>query len=241
MPQDKPKKPLAPNKKADKDKKAKKKDEDKLSARQGSNFIAVQVDYIGKILHSGVFLLVVSCALLSLVIVGGSIYEYNLQTKLDAYENNLSALANQLRGESEFENQFVTLQRKLQALSDIDQSERMADFFPFLSALLPNGVKISGIIITPESVVVETISNNNEYFADFVGNIRAADGYQFSDGSQLSIINLNFRNVMQDATRVRSGDAAAQYAYAASVSFNYKIEKSASWYVIRKKIITRQH
>ncbi|MBQ6438186.1 PilN domain-containing protein [bacterium] len=195
--------------------------------RQGSNFIKVRVDYLTKILLTALVWMVGVAIVITLVIIGGSAYEYQLQTQLDELSDQLTVAAKQIEAESAFTNQFLTLQSKLQLLTEQNSQERMVEFFPILSALLPEGVVLESMSVTPEKITIIASAATKEEFADYALNLRSADGYQFSDGVILTMNNLNFREISQD-TSARRLNPEAPEAYSSTIEFLYTLKTAES-------------
>ena len=189
--------------------------------KKGINFISPVFDRLSNVLQWSLTYGLALTGIIVLAIIGLSGYEYSLEKKLQGINTRISTAVAQLENTTEFENKFLATQEKLELYTDINANEKMADLFPKLSALIPEGVQLKDLIIQPDSVEIVSYAADQSAVAIFANNLKLVNNSSFEDGQKLTVGNPNVREIAKSAGQVIGADVPG---YTFALTFNYSIE-----------------
>ena len=157
-------------------------------------------------------------ALISLVVIGLSSYRFSLQKQLASLKDQIQTNAQEITKQTEFENQFLLTQKKLDLYQEISQTEHMEDLFPKLNSLVPEGVQVRSLTISQNSVELVCFVSNQLALTHFVDNLKLANNVVFDDGQTLTIANVNAKEIAKS-----SDGGSTDNSYDFSLGFNYTL------------------
>jgi Tfp pilus assembly protein PilN len=190
------------------------------SVASSVNFVAVKPDKVSTALKQS---LVVGLGLTLLVVVfllGSSGYLASAKQDLTEVNGQIDGVVRSLEATANFEQSFLLVQSKLDLYSTINQNEKMADLFPKITAIVPDGVRLQDMTIQPQSVNITCLTNDLTAMTQFYNNLQLANGTTFDDGQVLEMTDIDVRNVSND-TNQRIGE---DLSYNLTVTFNYSIK-----------------
>lgn len=214
------------------------------SHQRSINFIKVKTDHVAaglsKIINYGL----IASVILTIITWCGLGYEFYLRRQLNAIGAQIDGVGQQVDqminapadqvGEDEipirFANKFIATQQKLARYEQLLDDEKMVDLFGILSAIVPEGVRISNLSIQPHFVEVTFFvsqgkNNDNLPIRQFAANLREVNNATFQDGKKLRIDETDISAITMAADQAGSSGNG----YEMAVSFNYSITDPVSY------------
>ncbi len=181
------------------------------------NFIEQEVNPLERILKWSMTYGLALTGLVILVVIGSSYYTYDLENKSQALKTQIENLANQIKNQAQFEQDFLLTQEKLMVYGETNNNEKMADLFPKLSTLIPEGVQVKDLTIEPDLVEIVGHVSDQVTLTRFVNNLALANNAVFENGQKLTVGNPDVREIAKSVEQRTEG-------YNFSLSFNYQIQ-----------------
>lgn len=192
--------------------------------KPGINFVAIAIDSWQLALQRLVLLIVILAALVVIFWLStSSILAYKAKQKQELQAEVNQAVAS-LKATSEFERDYIVVSDKLSLYQEIDESEKIIDLFPRLSALVPGGVRLQDMSIGQQTVVITAVSDDLNTLTLFYNNLQMADGTLMADGQRFKLKDLTYRDVSKDTNGLSTGSDG----FVMSFTFNYLIEAAPS-------------
>lgn len=188
--------------------------------KPGINFVAIALDAWQVALQRLVVLVVILAALVVVFWLSTSSFlAYKSKQKQDL-QTAVNQVVASLKATSEFERAYIVVSDKLSLYQEIDESEKMIDLFPRLSALVPDGVRLQDMSIGQQTVIITAVSDDLNTLTLFYNNLQMADGTLMADGQRFKLKDLTYRDVSKDTSGLSAGSAG----FIMSFTFNYLIE-----------------
>jgi Tfp pilus assembly protein PilN len=189
-------------------------------AATGVNFIAVKPDKVSSGLKTSLLVGLVLTALVVVFLLGSSAYLASVKQELVEVNSQIDSTVKNLQASAGVETEYLLVQSKLDLYSTINENEKMADLFPKITAIVPDGIRLQDMTIQPQKVTISCVAENLMAVTQFNNNLLQADGTTFDDGQVLTMTDISFPDVSNDTNR-RAGDTLG---YNITVTFNYSIK-----------------
>jgi len=182
------------------------------------NFVPPTFDRLSLGLQMGLTYGVIATIIVIVIIVATSSYELQLQNKLSKLNSQIEEKAQELVSMKSFECKFLETQEKLELYSQISNDEKMAELFPKLAALIPDGVRVKDLIITPDQVEIEGMANNQVSLSQFATNLKHASNLVFDNGQSITVGDPNLREIVKNPDQLGNDTG-----YNFSIHFYYNV------------------
>jgi len=211
--------------------------------KRGINFITVKTDYTSAVLSNTINYGLLATFILMLVTWGLLGYEYYLRGELNTWSRKVDEVGAQVQEDMDrsveevaegevpmrFETKFLATKQKLKTYGELLDDEKMVDMFGLLSAIVPDGVRISNLSIQPHFIAVTLFISQGREQTDmplkqFAANLREVNNATFQDGKKLHIDETDISKI----TMAADSAGSSGMGYEMAVSFSYDIITSGA-------------
>ena len=158
------------------------------------------------------------------LIIALSTYNFFLKKELMNLNQDINNRVVELNKQSDLQNNFLLMQKKLSLYQQLSQTEKMEDLFPKLSSLIPEGVQVRNLTIGQDQVELICFVTDQTALTRFVNNLNLANNTVFSDGQKLTISNTNAKEIAKSTDKTAAGGNNGDNSYDFSLSFNYTLD-----------------
>lgn len=196
----------------------------KSSKSSTINLLSYRKTYLQQLLELISFYGLFLSLFIFVLIITLSTYNFFLKKELMNLNQDINNRVVELNKQSDLQNNFLLMQKKLLLYQQLSQTEKMEDLFPKLSSLIPEGVQVRNLTIGPDQVELICFVTDQTALTRFVNNLNLANNTVFSDGQKLTISNTNAKEIAKSTDKTVTGSNDGNSSYDFSLSFNYTLD-----------------
>ena len=188
------------------------------------NLLSYRKTYLQQLLELISFYGLFLSLFIFVLIIALSTYNFFLKKELMNLNQDINNRVVELNKQSDLQNNFLLMQKKLSLYQQLSQTEKMEDLFPKLSSLIPEGVQVRNLTIGQDQVELICFVTDQTALTRFVNNLNLANNTVFSDGQKLTISNTNAKEIAKSTDKTAAGGNNGDNSYDFSLSFNYTLD-----------------
>lgn len=163
-------------------------------AKKGINLLPqeeFEASIIGRILKwaTGTFRIIV--IITEIIVMGAFLSRFWLDAQNSDLTDSIDIKTAQIKSQSDFENSFRSLQKKLGIIKSIVNSPKSSDRMSLISSKVPQEIILSGITTSDASAEIKGTTTSELAIAQFITNLSAEKSFKSVNLTSLSTSQIN--------------------------------------------------